>query len=87
VYHSRWNMRSDPDRSNQKTPILVRLDDIDEFAAAKDVDAASLSDDVLATVRGLHEVHQIEPYLRGILADSNETRTGRQKSSISSRTR
>jgi hypothetical protein len=70
------NMRSEVEGPSQTRPLLVPLHDLDEFAAAKDVDAVTLSRDVLATVRGLHEVHEIEPFLTGILADSNETPHG-----------
>jgi len=56
--------------------VLVTLDDVDEFSSIRDVDGRSLTDAILATVRGLHEVTEIEPYLRSILADTNETPHG-----------
>src|SRR5262249_12599114 len=50
--------------------------DLHEFALAKDVRVEEITPAALDTIRSLHEVDELEPYLRKIISDSTETPHG-----------
>ena len=55
---------------------LVHFDKFDNFAAAKDVPAASIPAELITAVRLLDEREEFEPFVRSILSDSTETPHG-----------
>lgn len=55
---------------------LLRVDDFDNFIQARDVDPKTIGPMHLKTVRGLDERDELEPYIRAILHDPNETPHG-----------
>ena len=55
---------------------LITVDEFESFELVRDSSPESISADVLATVRTLHETEELEPYLRAILCDTNETPHG-----------
>lgn len=55
---------------------LITLADVDEFSPALRFDKDEVSDEVLDTVRSLHESKELEPWLRSILSDVTETPHG-----------
>jgi superfamily II DNA or RNA helicase len=56
--------------------LLKRIDDFDSFLAVRNVRPDSISEQLIATVRKLDEREELEPYLRLILRDPNETPHG-----------
>jgi hypothetical protein len=52
---------------------LIRLEDIEEFEQARRIPRTAISQDVLKGVRLLHEIEEIEPFLRDILPDRTDT--------------
>jgi len=56
--------------------LLKRIDDFDSFVAVRDVSASSISDVLIDAVRKLDEKEELEPYIRLILHDPNETPHG-----------
>lgn len=55
---------------------LIRLLSIDNFKAVRGVPPRDVSDEALNTVRDLHETEEMEPWLQGILFDTNDTPHG-----------
>ncbi len=49
---------------------------VDNFRPARDIAPKQISDEVLATVRELHEAEQMEPWIQAILFDTNNTPHG-----------
>jgi hypothetical protein len=56
--------------------LLIRLEDFDNFKDTRDYPPEIILPKVLDQVRGLDEREELEPYLRSILADTNETPHG-----------
>jgi hypothetical protein len=56
--------------------VLVTLDDIDTFREVRDHPPSSVSKIVLDAVRNLDEREELEPFIRAILADPNDTPHG-----------
>ncbi len=56
--------------------LLKRLEDFDSFNAVRDVTPESISEQLIKAVRNLDEREELEPYLRLILHDPNETPHG-----------
>jgi superfamily II DNA or RNA helicase len=56
--------------------LLKRIDDYDSFIAVRDVPPDSISRALIEAVRELDEKEELEPYLRLILHDPNETPHG-----------
>jgi Type III restriction enzyme, res subunit len=56
--------------------LLKRVDDFDSFSAVRNVPAESISEQVVKAVKQLDEREELEPYLRLILHDPNETPHG-----------
>ena len=56
--------------------LLKRIDDFDSFSAVRSISEGSISEQVIAAVRGLDEKTELELYLRIILHDPNETPHG-----------
>jgi superfamily II DNA or RNA helicase len=56
--------------------LLVHVDEIDNFIAVRDIRPESISPEVLDAVKRLDEREELEPYLRNILFDPNETPHG-----------
>jgi superfamily II DNA or RNA helicase len=56
--------------------MLKRVDDFDNFSAVRNVAPEAISDQVIRAVRELDEREELEPYLRLILHDPNETPHG-----------
>ncbi len=55
---------------------LLRVDDFDNFIEVRDVSPRTIGPIHLKTVRGLDERSELEPYIRAILHDPNETPHG-----------
>lgn len=55
---------------------LLRVDDFDNFFEVKSVSATQIKKAHLDAVRGLDEREELEPYLRAILHDTNDTPHG-----------
>jgi superfamily II DNA or RNA helicase len=55
---------------------LISLLRIDNFDRIRDVRPSSISEETLSTVRDLHESEEIEPWIQGILHDTNHTPHG-----------
>lgn len=55
---------------------LVHIDDFDNFAAIRSISAKSISQELIEAVRKLDEREELEPYIRLILHDPNETPHG-----------
>ena len=53
--------------------LLKNMDDFDNFAAIRDIPAEIISENLISVVRQLDEREELEPYLRLILHDPNET--------------
>ncbi len=64
--------------------MLVRIEGIEEFELAGRVSRQAITDEVLRGIRNLDERKHIEPFLRDILADWNETPHTSTESSASS---
>jgi superfamily II DNA or RNA helicase len=56
--------------------LLKRIDDYDSFIAVRDVRPDSITETLIKAVRELDEKEELEPYLRLILHDPNETPHG-----------
>lgn len=56
--------------------LLKRIDDFDSFAAVRGVPPESISRELVAAVKSLDEREELEPFLRLILHDPNETPHG-----------
>ncbi len=56
--------------------LLKTVDDFDSFSAVRNVTPESISPKIVAAVRKLDEKEELEPYLRLILHDPNETPHG-----------
>jgi superfamily II DNA or RNA helicase len=56
--------------------LLVNIDDIDSFEQVKDYPPDIISAELLKTVRNLDEREELEPFIRSILFDSNNTPHG-----------
>jgi len=54
-----------------RTP--VRIEDIEEFEVANRIPRSAITEEILSGVRQLNEKEEIEPFLREILPDKNET--------------
>src|SRR4051812_11588106 len=55
---------------------LRALDEIDSFVLVRSVEPASISSELEQAVRRLHEVDELEPFVRRILFDAGETPHG-----------
>src|SRR5436309_1693865 len=55
---------------------LLAFDDIDNFSYAKSINATDITTEHLTTIRGLDERTELEPSIRKILGDVNETPHG-----------
>lgn len=62
-------MRTEPE-------LLIPFDRIENFAHAKAIASEAIGDELLATVRELDERNEIEPFIRSILCDTQETPHG-----------
>lgn len=51
----------------------IRLEDIEEFEAIRQIPRNAISDEILQGVRNLHETEEIEKFLRNIIPDKNDT--------------
>lgn len=56
--------------------LLKLIDDFDSFSAVRNISAQSISEKVISAVKSLDEREELEPYLRIILHDPNETPHG-----------
>jgi superfamily II DNA or RNA helicase len=56
--------------------LLIRLEDFDNFKDTRDYPAEDILPAVLDQIRGLDEREELEPYIRSILADTNDTPHG-----------
>jgi superfamily II DNA or RNA helicase len=56
--------------------LLIRLEDFDNFKDTRDYSPETISTPVLNQVRDLDEREELEPYIRSILADTNDTPHG-----------
>jgi hypothetical protein len=68
-----------PIDSDSRTPsfgLLKHVDDFDNFGAVRDVPPELISEELISVVRRLDEREELEPYLRLILHDPNETPHG-----------
>jgi hypothetical protein len=54
-----------------KSPI--HLEDIEEFEAIRRIPRSTITDKILQGVKNLHEIEEIEPFLRDIIPDKNDT--------------
>lgn len=52
---------------------LVKIENIEEFEVASGIPRSAITDEILSGVRHLNEKEEIEPFLREILPDKNET--------------
>jgi hypothetical protein len=55
---------------------LINLLSIDNFRAVRRFPPRTISQEVLSTIRDLHEIDEMEPWLQGILFDTNDTPHG-----------
>jgi hypothetical protein len=55
---------------------LITADQIDTFKDVRDFPFESINQKVIEKVRGLDEREELEPFLRTILTDTNETAHG-----------
>jgi len=55
---------------------LIKIHDIDEFSDVKTIPPASISNQILSHVKNLDEKEELEPFIREILYDPNETPHG-----------
>ena len=55
---------------------LISIHDIDEFSATKRIPDAAVSSQIISNVRKLHEIDELERFLRVIICDPNDTPLG-----------
>lgn len=60
----------------EKRNLLIRIEELQEFSLAREVEPAGIIPAALDTVRSLDEVDELEPYIRKIISDYNETPHG-----------
>jgi len=54
----------------------IKINEIDEFSEINSIPSGAISQTILSNVRGLDEKQEMEPFLRQILYDPNETPHG-----------
>jgi len=52
---------------------LVKVEDIEEFMQVRRIERSAISESVLANIRQLDEAKELEPFLREIIPDRNDT--------------
>jgi hypothetical protein len=55
---------------------LIKLHEIDEFSKVKNIPDGAISEEILLNIKNLDEKKEIEPFIREILYDPNETPHG-----------
>jgi len=55
---------------------LIKIHEIDEFSGAKAIPDGAISEEILLNIKNLDEKKEIEPFIREILYDPNETPHG-----------
>ncbi len=63
-------------RKGTRMARLISIHDIDEFAVVKAVPDAAITPAIISSVRELHEIDELERFLREILYDPNDTPHG-----------
>lgn len=55
---------------------IIKIHEIDEFSEIRSIPDASINDTILSNIRELNEKTEMEPFIREILSDPNETPHG-----------
>lgn len=55
---------------------LIKIHEIDEFSDIRSIPDRAITDTIISNIRQLDEKHEIEPFIRQILCDPNETPHG-----------
>lgn len=55
---------------------LIKLHEIDEFSLVKSIPDLAVNDEIISNIRNLDEKRELEPFIRQILFDPNETPHG-----------